>query len=328
MKISIMGQVLDKSIDSGKFLFILSTKLLKRLFSVTVRASVGVSAILSLVLNVFLPKKNGRRYTHQIHPDLAARGIIINLLNKIHSHALDSSVFKALLPYQNKLVKKVLWDFKYYLKPYALRFCGDVLFDELLAEMSDRVNAIPLSKPRLVVHCPSSTFFKGEKSFDHMKELLCVIESEQNLMSPFFTACVHAIVPRSATDSVHDTAQNMAQQTTPKAQHLSSRAERLILAQSRFIFSKEFIKFMKTEISEGAIGADGADNAKGNAKGAKYTPLGCATVSGLSDTIYCIDDVTTTGATFTAVTKLFKDKFKSTAKNGKSVEVRCIALSH
>ena len=292
MKISIMGQVLDKSRVFVKRLF-------QRLFSMAARVSVGVSAILPLILDVFLPKKKiqGTQCTHNTHPYLAVRGIIMNLMTEAHSQSLDSSMFKALLPYQNKLVKKILWDFKYYFKPYAVSFCKEILYDELISDMSDRIKSIPFSKPRLVVHCPSSTFFRGEKSFDHMKELLRVIENEQNSVSPFFTACVHAIVPHLDMQ---------------KAQHLSSRAERLILAQSRFIFSKEFIRFMKTYISHSATGA-------------KYAAQAHTTLSGLADTIYCIDDVMTTGATFAAINHLFKKEFEDT---NRSIKVQCIALSH
>lgn len=281
MKISIMGQVLDKSGDLVKFLFNSTIKLFNE-----------VKNVFGIVFEVFLPKiKNvGDEIEKQ------EKQVMKMIFKPLEPSNSFFDTFRSLLPYQDKIIKKLVWDFKYYLKPYAMRFCSNLLCDELVAEMSDRVCTIPFSGPRLIVHCPSSTFFKGEKRFDHMKELLCLIEAQQNSDQPFFVVCTHAIVPRG-----------MSNASTSKAQHLSSREERLILAQSRFILSKEFIKFFRDKNESEYENSIKSKNSNVTRR----------------HTIYCIDDVTTTGATFAAVTKLFEDEFRD-----EKVEVRCIALSH
>lgn len=185
----------------------------------------------------------------------------------------------SLLKYKNPSVRSLIWDFKYYLKPYALNLCTDIMYDELVADMSDRVAMIPFhgSTTCLVIHCPSSTFFKGEKAFDHMKELLTKAERYLNPDAPFFTACIHAILPNRGE----------------KAQHLGTRDERLKWARERFSLSEEFIKFVRTRHL-----------------GARTPP----------SHIYCIDDVTTTGASLRAIEELVRTQTGLT--------VRSIALSH
>jgi predicted amidophosphoribosyltransferase len=205
------------------------------------------------------------------------------------------------LPYQHAFIKKIIWDFKYYMKPYAVSICADMLYDELISNMSERINLTPFSRRSLVVYCPSSSFARGEKAFDHMKELLVEIEQFQNPTFPFFVGCIDAIVPQTSNLQL-------------KAQHNSSRAERLSLTQLRFRFSQKFINFLH-ETSKGT------DKYRGVMTDQELRSLDHAPpTKHIQHYIYCIDDVTTTGATFDAVVNLFKDVG--------SFKIQCIALSH
>lgn len=304
MKISIMGQVLDKSSKSAVKLFI-------NLYMRAIR-------MFSFVLDVFLPVKNTYRENHKVVSTIRViKDLVIEPVLSTQP-IQDSESFRALLPYQHKLIKRLIWDFKYYLKPHAVSCFADIMYDELIADMSERIGTTPFSKPNLIIHCPSSTYFKGEKDFDHMKELLCEIEKRQNTPEPFFTACTHAVIPRANSTDSADSAEQT--QVSPKAQHLSSRAERLILAQSRFILSKEFIKFLRNKSRVNDIRPT---------KHANYAHS--STPSEHKHTIYCIDDVTTTGATFQAVKNLIEQESKEKIKDSKiniKYIVKCIALSH
>lgn len=139
---------------------------------------------------------------------------------------------KYFLEYRNTVVKHTLWQFKYYLKPQALLQYTYILYDELVAEVSDRVQAIPFKVAHPLIHCPSSTFFKGTKKFDHMKELFTAFDSLQNVEQPFFTCCMHAILPSKVSGAAS------------RAQHTGTRKERLEWAKQRFYISEKFEQYL------------------------------------------------------------------------------------
>jgi predicted amidophosphoribosyltransferase len=180
------------------------------------------------------------------------------------------------MKYKDPLVKKRLWQFKYYLNPTSLLWCTYILYDELIAEASDRIDTIPFSRPILLLHCPSSTYFKGGKKFDHMKELTLMFGRLQNLSEPFFICCTHAILPNTSS-----------QTGMLRAQHTGTRKERLEWAGQRFFISEKFENYLSEKLGE------------------KYS----------SRTIYCIDDVVTTGASLGAISKLFQNKFNIYVKS-------------
>ncbi|MCF7865400.1 MAG: hypothetical protein K9M11_02750 [Candidatus Pacebacteria bacterium] len=136
------------------------------------------------------------------------------------------------MEYKNALVKRLLWQFKYFLNPIALRCYTYILYDELIAEVSDRIINIPFSTPYPLIHCPSSTYFKNEKDFDHMKELILYFEKLQNPSSPFFLTCTHAVLPK------------VSNSPTSKAQHTGTRKERFEWAEQRFIISDKFEEYL------------------------------------------------------------------------------------
>lgn len=194
------------------------------------------------------------------------------------------------MEYQDVITKKMLWQFKYYLKPQSLAYCTYILYDELIAEMSDRITYSPFSRPNPLVHCPSSTYFKSGKKFDHMKELVVEFDTLQNADAPFFVCCTHAILPNLKSSS----------DTGIQAQHTGSKKERFEWASKRFLISEKFEQYLRENYLN-----------KNSEKSDKL---------GRIDTIYCIDDVVTTGASLKAISKLFQSKF--------NVHVKTFCLSH
>lgn len=195
------------------------------------------------------------------------------------------------LKYKDPEVKKRIWQFKYYLNQVALTECTYILYDELIAEVSDRVSQIPFCDPYPLIHCPSSTYFKGNKKFDHMKELVCKFDELQNPESHFFISCTHAILPRAnqATNSGDiRLAGHVGAETNMRAQHTGTRKERLEWADQRFFISEKFENYFKEKLGDSVLSE--------------------------RPTIYCIDDVITTGASLSSVSKLLQNKFNVRVK--------------
>lgn len=201
------------------------------------------------------------------------------------------------LKYKDPEVKKQIWQFKYYLNHVALTECTYILYDELIAEVSDRVGQIPFSDSCPLIHCPSSTHFKGNKKFDHMKELVCRFDDLQNPESRFFISCTHAILPRAnQTKNSGDIrlAGHVGAETNMRAQHTGTRKERLEWADQRFFISEKFENYLRGKLGESALSE--------------------------RQTIYCIDDVITTGASLASVSKLLEKKF--------NVQVKTFCICH
>lgn len=206
------------------------------------------------------------------------------------------------LKYKDPEVKKRIWQFKYYLNQVALAECTYILYDELIAEVSDRVSQIPFCDPYPLIHCPSSTYFKGNKKFDHMKELVCKFDELQNPESHFFISCTHAILPRAnqATNSGDiRLAGHVGAETNMRAQHTGTRKERLEWADQRFFISEKFEDYLRGKLGESALSENSTD---------------------ARPTIYCIDDVITTGASLASVSKLLEKKF--------NVQVKTFCICH
>lgn len=181
-------------------------------------------SILQRVVNLLFPKRGmGIIY-----------GIFNPQINQLYSYA---NVFYS-LRYKDAHTKKVLWKFKYYLDPEALRICTYILYDQLVADASDRVTKIPFCAPYIVLHYPSSSYFKGKKKFDHMKELTLLLDSLQNMNEPFFICCTHTILPNQ------NVGQNNAWQNL-QSQHTGSRRQRFEWSKQRFVLSPDFEKFMR-----------------------------------------------------------------------------------
>ncbi len=204
--------------------------------------------------------------------------------------------------YRNLEIKRLVWQFKYYKNKAsreALEILGDHLYDELVSIVSDRICAIPFQKSVVLVHCPSSTYFKGEKDFDHMKELLLYIDYVGNTHSKgfierqstnFFTICTHAILP------------NLKSGTQKQAQHFGNRAERFKWSKDRFIISERFEEYFRQSVIENPL-------VEQQMAYKPHIPY-----------IYCIDDVVTTGASFEAISAMLQCKL--------GVNVNCVALCH
>lgn len=198
------------------------------------------------------------------------------------------------LTYQNPEIKRLIWKFKYYLHQDALEMCANVLYDQLIADISDTISKIPFQKPYILVHCPSSTYFKGLKKFDHMKELTLRMDALQDSHNPFFTCCIHAIVPNERYAFGLD------------SQHTGTRAERLAWAKQRFELSESFVQYMRDVV------ADSKQN----------TP----------DLIYCIDDVVTSGASMKAISQMLQEKLNivraGTMKSAVHCKIELFCICH
>lgn len=222
-----------------------------------------------------------------------------------------------LLPYQNPIVKKAIWNMKYRRNARAIDMCADIFYDEIVADLSDRVGVYPfcthkqvvggtcICRAPYIVYSPSSSFALGQKNYDHMQ---MVAKS----MEKYFDNNSH--------DSVHSPAHNFAHichgailynkdSGINATQHTQNRSARKLSAKNRFKVSAEFIKYLK--------------NLKGANSGLRTSHNAS---SDASVHIICLDDVTTTGATFDAIRGLLKKELRQNCK----IECRidCIALCH
>ena len=180
------------------------------------------------------------------------------------------------LRYREAGAKMLIWKFKYFLNPEALRICTYILYDQLIADASDRVAQIPFRIPHVLLHYPSSTYFKGKKKFDHMKELTLLLDSMQHTLTPFFVCCTHAVLPNKDFSRQTD-GRGADANAYAGAQHTGSRTQRFKWSKERFVLSKTFEMYMEShpEVRH----------------------------------IYCIDDVVTTGASMHAVSNMIEKKF-------------------
>lgn len=246
-------------------------------------------SILYKVLNLLFPKGDVSTTSSITYDTLNPQ------LNELHSY---TDVFYS-LRYKDARVKKVLWKFKYYLEPGALRTCTYILYDQLVADASDRVNKIPFRAPYIVLHYPSSSYFKGNKNFDQMKELTLLLDSLQNMYEPFFVCCTHAILPN------RNSWQNNAWQNL-QSQHTGSRKQRFEWSKQRFVLSPNFDKFMEDQQKD--IRSSEKSGAQDSDQGVTRTHV--SRTSHIYKThIYCIDDVVTTGASMQAVSNVLQEKY-------------------
>jgi len=221
-------------------------------------------------------------------------GISMHNINDINEIKLHENVFY-FLKYKNQQVKKMMWKFKYFLDNDATQTCTYILYDQLIADASDRISRLPFRIPHIVLHYPSSTYFKEKKEFDQMKELTLALDSLQNSITPFFTCCTHAVLPNQNTLQDLD------------SQHKGTRQQRFKWSKQRFILSESFERYMEAYMNSNTTSRDGLffGNQKPHSTTISMFKKRCAHTH-----IYCIDDIVTTGASMHAVSKLLESKFK------------------
>ncbi len=185
------------------------------------------------------------------------------------------------LKYKDNTAKKILWRFKYFLDQDALQICTYILYDQLVADASDKVTKIPFRGPHILLHYPSSTYFKSQKTFDHMKELTLLLDSLQDIHNPFFICCTHAVLPNQ------DVPEDL------ESQHTGSRKQRFEWSKKRFRLSPKFEKFMQCRLKTA------------EEFGTKTLRTHISRISH----IYCIDDVVTTGASMQALSDILQKKY-------------------
>lgn len=253
-----------------------------------------ISGVILLLIDAVFPKKlNSDNSTH--YKRKISEKDIKNVLGMVRSSSIVSSLslnknkgVEYLLQYQNPLVKNLVWQMKYHSNTLAIRLCADIFYDEIIANLHESISSIPFSKKVLITSIPSSSFSRGDKSYDHMQEIMNILKkyfsnvSNERLLGNF---------------SVQADAIKFTSHGSNRSQHTGKRSERLKWSKDRFCISEDFEKIFKTTISE-----------KNNA----HTPY-----------IICIDDVTTTGATFDSVRQILQKTFRDTI-----YKVDFIALSH
>lgn len=183
------------------------------------------------------------------------------------------------LPYQNPTVKNLIWQMKYHSDEMAIRFCADIFYDEIVTGLSESISALPFNKKVALISIPSSSFVRGEKSYDHMREVM-------NILEKYFLG--------QSFLSVQNEAIKCNLYGAEKSQHTGKRNERLKWSKSRFYIDGDFGQNMQGLVKDGK-----------------------------NIHVICIDDVTTTGATFLSTHSLIKN-----LPGIQNTSIQCIALSH
>jgi hypothetical protein len=149
-----------------------------------------------------------------------------------------------------------------------------------------------------------------------MKELLCLLDSFQSADNPFFTCCIHAVLPRQrkrqrqnttsevVSGAIFEIVSEFTSGTTSSAtyrasedehipQHLGTRRQRFDWSKKRFVLSPTFEKYMQEHAHTNSL----------------VTRMSQTEHISPKTYIYCIDDVVTTGASMQAVSKMLEKEF-------------------
>ena len=196
--------------------------------------------------NRFISQKHIEKYTTQNTHIQYIASTPITLHKKIKDSYRKIISFTK---YRDIPTQKTLWKFKYFNNAHMRSIYAQLLYDELIAHATESSTAhttrthyfITLEDTShllstvfskiILIHPPSSSFFRNEKKFDHMKEVLQHVDS---IDGSFFTVCTHAVLP-SQRNSV------------TLSQHTQSRDTRIQSAESKFILSPVFVAFIKEQ---------------------------------------------------------------------------------
>jgi predicted amidophosphoribosyltransferase len=206
-----------------------------------------------------------------------------------------SSCISYFLPYQHRVVKDMVWQMKYHKHTDALLYSADLIYDRTICTLYDDSMCRSLS-PLIdiaLIPIPSSSFARSEKNYDHMREVCTLLDTYFSSDSRV-SICVDAIKCRV--------------ETSHTSQHHGKRKERLMWSKDRFYIDDTFKAFIKL-YSHGNTSLSASNARKCNTPKQLY--------------IVCIDDVTTTGATFDAVRGLL-----NYASDNSLVRVDFIAICH
>lgn len=255
----------------------------------------SISGVILLLIDAVFPKKLNLNISNHHRRKISEKNIK-SLLDIIRPSVVTNDLLsdkkryvEYLLPYQNPLVKNLVWQMKYHSDTLALRLCADIFYDEIIASLYESISSIPFNKKVLITSIPSSSFSRGDKSYDHMQEIMNILKkyfsnvSDEGFLGDFLSVQIDAIKCTSHGSN--------------KSQHTGKRSERLKWSKDRFCISEDIIQMLQTITSD---------------KNNVCTPY-----------IICIDDVTTTGATFESVRQLLRKTLRDTI-----YKVDFMALSH
>lgn len=76
--------------------------------------------------------------------------------------------------YHFKPLKHLVWSAKYENDTDATKLCAEILSDEIIARLTKSIS--PTVDNFLITTVPSTTYFRGEKDFDHMREILKIAQ--------------------------------------------------------------------------------------------------------------------------------------------------------
>lgn len=179
-----------------------------------------------------------------------------------------------LLPYTNPNCKSTIWALKYNNDPRAKANLVQLLLDELIALLTDRLIYSMNPTDIHIICIPSSSYHTGTRDYDQMHEIVLTLGLHKEAQQ-FFTYIPHAFVSANQTSA-----------PTAKAQHVLTRKERIASVSKRFVLSAAIEEHQLLELAH----------------------------------ILILDDVCTTGATFSHAYRL--------CMNAGAQSVHCIALSH
>lgn len=143
----------------------------------------------------------------------------------INYRNIDSNLYslKWILTYRNSYIKDSVWALKYNRNPHAIYFFSSILYDEIIAEQSDRISSFAL--PCTLLTISSSAYILKEKNWDQMSDIASTIYNFPG-SKLFIEYIPHFFSSYSYSSSLHQ-----------RLSHVKGRSNRIKLAKERIYIS-------------------------------------------------------------------------------------------